>query len=163
MRVQTRKIFCFISKIQFFMNFLMKLVKFFNFFSSRFFNIKNFEWTIKNYWIAKKRPSTKVSRKDQIDTSKRGEMATVLIRWGPVDPLWPSRFFLEVWPQRVNTSIQYTLFSCYSQQLFFVACRKNYTAYSFLLFFFIYPMKYFIQTVYHIKDTYLTSTLWNFY
>ena len=33
-----------------------------------------------------KRPSTKVSRKDQVDTSKRGEMATVLIRRGPVDP-----------------------------------------------------------------------------
>ena len=29
--------------------------------------------------------------------------------------------------------------------------------------FFIYPMKYFIPTVYHIKDTYLISTLWNFY
>ena len=26
-------------------------------------------------------------------------------------------------------------------------------------FFFIYSMKYFIQTVYHIKDTYLISTL----
>ena len=30
---------------------------------------------------------------------------------------------------------------------------------TFLRFFFIYPMKYFIQTVYHIKDTYLISTL----
>ena len=30
---------------------------------------------------------------------------------------------------------------------------------TFLLFFFIYPMEYFIQTVYHIKDTYLISTL----
>ena len=32
-----------------------------------------------------------------------------------------------------------------------------------LLFFFIHPMKYFIQTAYHIKDTYLISTLRNFY
>ena len=30
---------------------------------------------------------------------------------------------------------------------------------TFLLFFFIDPMKYFIQTVYHIKDTYLMNTL----
>ena len=56
LRVQPRKFFCFISKIQFFMNFLMKQVKCFNFFSSRFFNMKNFEKTMKNYWIAKKRP-----------------------------------------------------------------------------------------------------------
>ena len=34
---------------------------------------------------------------------------------------------------------------------------------TFLLFFFIYPMEYFIQTVYHIKDTYLISNLWNVY
>ena len=30
---------------------------------------------------------------------------------------------------------------------------------TFLLFFFIYPMKYFIQTVHHIKDKYLIRTL----
>ena len=30
---------------------------------------------------------------------------------------------------------------------------------TFLLFFLIYPMKYFIQTAYCIKDTYLISTL----
>ena len=33
----------------------------------------------------------------------------------------------------------------------------------FYYFFNIYPMKYFIQTVYHTKDTYLISTLCNFY
>ena len=43
LRVQPRKFFWFISKIQFSMNVLMKQVKFFNVFSSRFFNMKNFE------------------------------------------------------------------------------------------------------------------------
>ena len=43
LRVQPRKFFCFISKIQLYMNSLMKQVKFFNFFSSHFFNVKNIE------------------------------------------------------------------------------------------------------------------------
>ena len=36
---------------------------------------------------------------------------------------------------------------------------KAQNGYIFTIFFFIYPMKYFIQTVYHIKDTYLISIL----
>ena len=30
-------------------------------------------------------------------------MATVFIRWGQLDPLWPSCYFSEIWPQRVKS------------------------------------------------------------
>ena len=43
---------------------------------------------MKNYWIAKKRPQTKVSRKDQVDTKKEKKRQQFLyggVYWTPCD------------------------------------------------------------------------------
>ena len=103
MRVQPVSFFALSQKFNFLWIFLMKQVKFFNFFSSRFFNMKNFEKTIKKT-IELQRRDLKLKSHARIKSThkKKGEMAAVFIRRGPLDPLWPSLYFSEVWPQRVK-------------------------------------------------------------
>ena len=80
------KFFCFISKIQFFMNFLMELVKFSIFFLT-FFQHEEF-WINNKKTIGMQRRDLQLKSRARIKSIRQKEGKwQVFIRRGPLDPL----------------------------------------------------------------------------